>query len=137
LDGQAALQASMTTTNIDPRKDPASPLSKRSIYFDFNSDVIRDDYQTLIESRAGYLVAHKDTKVILQGNADGRGSREYNLALSQHRADAARKALSVVGVKAAQMEAVSFGEEKPRAVGDTDQDYAENRRVDIVYTDEE
>ncbi len=137
LDGQAALQGSATSNNADPRKDPASPLSKRSIYFDFDSDVIKDDYQPLIEAHAAYLIAHKDAKVILQGNTDARGSREYNLALGQRRAEAVRKALSVVGVSDAQMEAVSFGEEKPRAVGDTDQDYAENRRADIVYTDEQ
>jgi peptidoglycan-associated lipoprotein len=120
----------------DPRKDPASPLSKRSIYFDYDSDVVKDDYRTVIEAHAAYLVAHKDAKVTLQGNTDDRGSREYNLALGQRRAEAVRKALSVLGAGEAQLEAVSFGEEKPRAVGETDQAYAENRRADIVYSDE-
>jgi peptidoglycan-associated lipoprotein len=120
----------------DPRKDPASPLSKRSIYFDYDSNVVKDDYRSVIEAHAAYLVAHKDAKVVLQGNTDDRGSREYNLALGQRRAEAVRKALSVLGAGEAQLEAVSFGEEKPRAVGDTEQAYAENRRADIVYSDE-
>ena len=134
--GQASAEGSAPGQNVDPRKDPASPLSKRSIYFDYDSDAIKDDYQRVIEAHAAYLVAHKDVKVTLQGNTDARGSREYNLALGQRRAEAVRKALSVLGASSAQMEAVSFGEEKPRAVGDTEQDYAENRRVDIVYSDE-
>lgn len=120
----------------DPRKDPASPLSKRSIYFDYDSIVVKDDYRAVIEAHAAYLIAHKDAKVILQGNTDDRGSREYNLALGQRRAEAVRKALSVLGVGEPQLEAVSFGEEKPRAVGDSEQAYAENRRADIVYSDE-
>lgn len=120
----------------DPRKDPTSPLSKRSIYFDYDSNVVKDDYRAVIEAHAAYLVAHKDAKVTLQGNTDDRGSREYNLALGQRRAEAVRKALSVLGVGDAQMEAVSFGEEKPRAVGETEQAYTENRRADIVYSDE-
>ena len=120
----------------DPRKDPASPLSKRSIYFDYDSTEVKDDYRPVIEAHAAYLIAHKDVKVTLQGNTDDRGSREYNLALGQRRAEAVRKALSVLGVGEAQLEAVSFGEEKPRAVGETEQDYAENRRADIVYSDE-
>ncbi len=121
---------------VDPRKDPASPLSKRSIYFDYDSNVVKDDYRSVIEAHAAYLVAHKDAKVVLQGNTDDRGSREYNLALGQRRAEAVRKALSLLGVGDGQMEAVSFGEEKPRAVGETDEAYAQNRRADIVYSDE-
>ena len=90
----------------------------------------------MLEAHAGYLVAKRDARVILQGNADERGSREYNLALGQKRAEAVRKALSVLGVKEAQMEAISFGEEKPRNEADTEAAYAENRRTDVVYGDE-
>ena len=122
--------------NADPRKDPASPLSKRSIYFDYDSNVVKADYQAVIEAHAGYLLAHKDAKLALQGNTDERGSREYNLALGQRRAEAVRKALSVLGVGDAQMEAVSFGEEKPKATGHDEAAWAENRRVDLVYSDE-
>lgn len=121
---------------MDPRKDPASPLSKRSIYFDYDSFTVRDEYRTVIEAHAAYLMTRRKSRAILQGNADSRGSREYNLALGQKRAEAVRKALAVLGVQEEQIEAVSFGEEKPRAVGETEQDFAENRRTDIVYGDE-
>ena len=120
----------------DPRKNPASPLSKRSIYFDFDSFVVKDEYRPMLEAHAGYLMSKRDARVILQGNADARGSREYNLALGQKRAEAVRKALSVLGVNDAQMEAISFGEEKPRNEADTEEAYAENRRTDVVYGDE-
>lgn len=120
----------------DPRKDPASPLSKRSIFFDFDSFVVTDEYSPVLEAHAAYLVSKRDSRVVLQGNTDERGSREYNLALGQKRAEAVRKALMVLGVTDAQLEAVSFGEEKPRNEADTEAAYAENRRVDVVYGDE-
>jgi len=120
----------------DPRKDPASPLSKRSIHFDFDSYVVKDEYRPMLEAHAGYLLSKRDARVILQGNADERGSREYNLALGQKRAEAVRKALAVLGVSDAQMEAVSFGEEKLRNTGSTEEAHAENRRTDVVYGDE-
>ena len=120
----------------DPRKNPASPLSTRSIFFDFDSFVVKPEYRPVLEAHAGYLMAKRDSRVILQGNADERGSREYNLALGQKRAEAVRKALAVLGVSDAQMEAVSFGEEKPRNEGDTEEAYAQNRRTDVVYGDE-
>jgi peptidoglycan-associated lipoprotein len=120
----------------DPRKDPASPLSKRSVHFDFDSFVVKDEYRPMLEAHAGYLLSKRDARVILQGNADDRGSREYNLALGQKRAEAVRKVLSVLGVSDAQMEAISFGEEKPRNPASTEEAYAENRRTDVVYGDE-
>ena len=120
----------------DPRKNPASPLSKRSVFFDFDSFVVKDEYRPMLEAHAGYLMSKPDAHVILQGNADERGSREYNLALGQKRAEAVRKSLAVLGVKDSQMEAISFGEEKPRNEGHTDAAYAENRRTDVVYSDE-
>jgi peptidoglycan-associated lipoprotein len=120
----------------DPRKDPASPLSKRSIFFDYDSYVVKDEYRAMLEAHAGYLLSKRDARVILQGNADERGSREYNLALGQKRAEAVRKALAVLGVGEAQIEAISFGEEKPRNEADSEEAYAENRRTDVVYGDE-
>lgn len=120
----------------DPRKDPNSPLAKRSVYFDFDRFVVKDEYRPLLEAHAGYLMGKRDARVILQGNADERGSREYNLALGQKRAEAVRKALAVLGVNDAQMEAISFGEEKPRMEGSSEEAYAENRRTDVVYGDE-
>ena len=123
-------------TMADPRKDPANTLSKRSVYFDFDQYVVKDEYRPLVDAHAAYLNSHRDSRITIQGNADERGSREYNLALGQKRAEAVRKALSVNGVQDAQVEAVSFGEEKPRRTGTTEADYAENRRADIVYGDE-
>lgn len=133
LDGKQMDGSSYTG---DPRKNPASPLSTRSIFFDFDQFVVRDEYRPVLEAHASYLLSKRDARVILQGNADERGSREYNLALGQKRAEAVRKALAVLGVGDAQMEAVSFGEEKPRNEGETEEAYAENRRTDVVYTDE-
>lgn len=120
----------------DPRKDPASPLAKRSVYFDFDSYVVKEEYRSMLEAHAGYLRSKGDARLILQGNTDERGSREYNLALGQKRAEAVRRALSVMGVDNARLEAISFGEEKPRAMGNTEAAYAENRRTDLVYGDE-
>ena len=120
----------------NPLTDPASPLSKRSVYFEFDSFVIKDEYKSLIQAHAQYLKQNPKARTILQGNADERGSREYNLALGQKRADAVRKALEVLGVKDAQVESVSFGEEKPKATGHDEASWAENRRADIVYQGE-
>ncbi len=121
---------------VDPLKDPNSPLAQRSVYFDFDSSVVQNSYRPTLQAHAGYLTGHKDAKVTLQGNTDDRGSREYNLALGQRRADSVRKVLNVMGVPESQMEAVSFGEEKPKATGDNEAAWKENRRVDIVYQGE-
>jgi peptidoglycan-associated lipoprotein len=120
----------------DPRKDPASPLATREIFFDYDSYVVKEEYRPMLEAHAAYLMSHRDARLILQGHADQRGSREYNLALAQKRAEAVRKALAVMGVSDGQMEAVSFGEEKLRNEGLTEDAHAENRRVDVVYADE-
>ncbi len=132
----SALDGRQIDASGDPRKSPASPLSSRSIFFDFDSFVVKDEYRSVLEAHAGYLRARRDARVILQGNTDERGSREYNLALGQKRAEAVRRALGLLGVPDAQMEAVSFGEERLRNEGDADAAHAENRRADIVYTDE-
>lgn len=134
--GVGAGDVSGSALATDPRKDPSSPLSKRSVYFDFDSYVVKDEYRSMLEAHAGYLTSKSDARLILQGNADERGSREYNLALGQKRAEAVRKALAVMGVGNAQVEAISFGEEKPRNSGSNEAAYAENRRADLVYGDE-
>jgi peptidoglycan-associated lipoprotein len=136
LGSKATAGSSVDSYSGDPRKDPASPLSRRNVFFDFDSFIVKDEYRPMLEAHAGYLLSNRDARVILQGNADERGSREYNLALGQKRAEAVRKALAVLGVGEAQMEAVSFGEEKPRREGETEEAYAENRRTDLVYSDE-
>ncbi len=105
----------------------------RSVYFAFDSYTVDPRYQPTLQGNAQYLDNHPAAHVQLQGNTDARGSREYNLALGQKRADAVRKSLELLGVRPTQMEAISYGKEKPKALGNTPQDYAENRRVDIVY----
>ena len=113
--------------------DPKSILSKRSVYFDFDSYVVKNEYQSVVDAHSRYLNSHRNRKVIIQGNTDDRGGSEYNLALGQKRAEAVRKAMSLMGVSDDQMEAVSFGKEKPRATGNNEAAWAENRRADIVY----
>lgn len=117
----------------DPLDDPAGQLARRSIYFDFDQYTIKDEHKATLEAHARYLIANRARKVVIQGNTDERGSREYNLALGQKRAEAVRKALVALGVPDGQLEAVSLGEEKPRATGTDDAAMAENRRADLAY----
>ncbi|MCP1292512.1 MULTISPECIES: peptidoglycan-associated lipoprotein Pal [Chromobacterium] len=119
--------------SVDPLNDPNSPLAKRSVYFGFDSSSVDASGKPVVETHSAYLKQNADKKVIIQGNTDARGSREYNLALGQRRAESVKKAMEVLGAKESQLEAVSFGKEKPRATGNTDADFAENRRADIVY----
>jgi peptidoglycan-associated lipoprotein len=116
-------------------RDPNNILSKRNIYFDYDSDVVKSEYRALIEAHAKYLLAHGDAKVILQGNTDERGTREYNLSLGQRRSVAVKKSFNLLGVQDKQIETVSYGEEKatPNCAGEAcDKD----RRVDIVHDGE-
>jgi peptidoglycan-associated lipoprotein len=117
-------------------KDPNNILSKRSVYFDYDKDVVKEEFKPLVEAHAKYLQAHGDVKVTLQGNTDERGSREYNIALGQRRADAVKKAMNVLGVADKQIETVSFGEEKPRKECHEESCWQENRRADAVYQGE-
>lgn len=117
-------------------RDPAGPLAKRVIYFEFDSAVIATEFQPLIETHAGYLKANKEFKVILQGHADERGSREYNLSLGQRRSESVRQAMTLLGVPDEQMEAVSLGEEKPAVEGHDESAWKMNRRTEIHYQGE-
>ena len=121
------------STGLDPLNDPASPLAKRSIFFDFDSFVVKPEYQGTVEAHGKFLVANPNRRVTIEGHADERGSREYNLALGQKRADAVKSRLRLLGVPESQMESVSFGEEKPRATGSDEAAWAENRRADLNY----
>ncbi|AYH45770.1 peptidoglycan-associated lipoprotein Pal [Azoarcus sp. DN11] len=116
--------------------DPKNILSKRSVMFDFDSYVIKDEFRPLVEAHAKFLVQNPTMKMLIQGNADERGSREYNLALGQKRSDAVRKALTLLGAKEAQIESVSLGKEKPRCTESTEACYAQNRRGDMLYSGE-
>lgn len=119
--------------NVDELNNPNSPLAKRSVYFDFDSYAVKDEYQSLLQAHAQYLKTHPERHVLIQGNTDERGTSEYNLALGQKRAEAVRRALSLMGVPDSQMEAVSLGKEKPVAQGHDEASWAQNRRADLVY----
>jgi len=129
--GVASVDAS--TRPLDPLNDPSSPLAKRSIYFEFDSFVVKPEYQSVVEVHGKYLVANASRRVTVEGHADERGSREYNLALGQKRAEAVKSRLRLIGVAETQIETVSLGEEKPRATGQDEATWAENRRVDLNY----
>ena len=103
------------------------------VFFDYDSFVVRADARPVIESHARFLQANKQRKANLEGHTDERGGREYNLALGQKRAEAVRQALSLMGVPDSQLEAVSYGKEKPAAPGSAEADLAKNRRVEIRY----
>jgi peptidoglycan-associated lipoprotein len=117
-------------------RDPNSLLSKRNIFFDYDGFVVAPEYRALIEAHAKYLVANKSARVRIEGNTDERGSREYNLALGQRRADAVRRSLVLLGVSESQIETVSFGEEKPTVPGSSEEAWRANRRADLAYPGE-
>ena len=120
----------------NPLKDPNSILSKRSVYFDYDQNSVKEEFRPLVTAHGKYLSQNRSAHVTVQGNTDERGSREYNLALGQRRADAVKQMMTLSGATASQIETVSFGEEKPRANGKDEQSYSENRRADIVYRGE-
>jgi len=117
-------------------RDPNNILSKRSVYFEFDSFTVSDQYKPLIEAHARYLVTNRNARMTMQGNTDERGSREYNIALGQKRADAVRRMLTLLGAQDAQIETVSLGKEKPKNAGHDEAAWAENRRADMVYAGE-
>ncbi len=134
--GAASSGISGKSLGINPLKDPNNILSKRSIYFDFDKDEVKAEYRPLVEAHAKYLSANTGAKIMLQGNADERGSREYNLSLGQRRSVAVKKVMNVLGVNDKQIETVSYGEEKPQCADKTEACWAQNRRADIVYEGE-
>lgn len=114
--------------------DPKSPISQeRSVYFAFDDDTLDTQYLAIINRHGQYLAANPKVAIKVEGNADERGGPEYNLALGQRRAEAVVKALKLVGVKPEQMEAVSWGKEKPKATGHDEAAWSQNRRADLVY----
>lgn len=125
--------APVTATSNDLDAQTKGLLAKRSVYFDYDKFDVKPEFSTLVEAHGKNLLKNKSSKVVIQGNTDERGGREYNLALGAKRAEAVRRSLTVMGVPEAQIETVSFGKEKPKATGKTEEDFAENRRADIVY----
>lgn len=121
------------STMADELNNPNSPLAKRSIYFDFDSYEVKPEYQSILQAHADYLRLHPSRHVLIQGNTDERGTSEYNLALGERRSQAVLRTLETLGVPDAQIEAVSFGKEKPVALGHDEASWAQNRRADIAY----
>jgi peptidoglycan-associated lipoprotein len=118
---------------LDPFTDPNNPLSKKSVFFDFDSFLVKSEFQPVVEAHGKYLASTKNRRIVVEGHTDERGGREYNLALGQKRAEAVKQRLMLLGATDGQIETVSFGEEKPRAVGSNEEAWAQNRRADIVY----
>ena len=115
-------------------RDGAGPVGvSRIVYFDYDSYVIKPEFQSLIEAHARFIKASNNRKVMIEGHTDERGGREYNLALGQKRAEAVRRSLGLLGVPDSQVEAVSFGKEKPAAQGGTEDVHAKNRRAELSY----
>ncbi len=108
-------------------------LNQSSIYFEFDSDVIQPEYREILEAHADYLTSHRNPSLILEGHADERGTREYNLALSERRGMVVKRLLNLLGVPAARMRVISYGEERPYGRGHDEESWRLNRRVDIVY----
>ena len=131
--GQQPNPNAVAPVTVDELNNPNSPLAKRSVYFDFDSYSVKDEYQSLLQAHAQYMKSHPERHILIQGNTDERGTSEYNLALGQKRAEAVRNALKTLGVPDSQMEAVSLGKEKPMAQGHDEASWAQNRRADILY----
>ncbi len=117
-------------------KDPNNILSKRSVFFDFDKYDVKDEFKALVQAHARYLAGHRDAKMLIQGNCDERGSREYNIALGQRRSDAMKKMMALLGAQESQIESVSLGEEKPRCTEKTEDCWGQNRRGDMLYNGE-
>jgi len=117
-------------------RDPNNILSKRSIYFDYDKDVVKAEYKDLVAAHAKYVSTHPKAKMTLTGNTDDRGSREYNVSLGQRRSVSVKKSMNVLGAQDSQIETVSFGEERADTNCKNDACYAKDRRVDISYEKE-
>ena len=118
---------------VNTRNDPNNILSKRSVYYDYDEYAVKPEFRALLDAHAKYLRQHPGATVTIEGNCDERGSREYNLALGQRRAEGVQRLMVLMGAGSGQIEAVSFGEEKPKALGHDEQSWAQNRRSDLTY----
>jgi peptidoglycan-associated lipoprotein len=133
-EGATALGISEGTTyQGDPLADPVSPLANRVFYFEFDSSAIQEDDRPFVEAHGSYLAKHPDVTVTLEGHTDERGSREYNLALGEQRADAVRRLILLMGASEDQVQLVSYGEERPAVDGHDEGAWQLNRRVEIIY----
>ena len=132
-DTSGVADAGATVNDTDAMGPSGELLSKRIVYFDFDSSEIRADSQSVVAAHAQYLARNPAQKVRIEGHADERGSREYNIGLGERRGQAVRQALKLQGVADPQLSTVSYGEERPAVAGSDEQAYAANRRVEIVY----
>ena len=132
-DPRAVARVDTAPKAIDPLNDPNSPLAKRSIFFDFDRFEVKPEFNSTVEAHGRYLAANAARNVVIEGNADERGSREYNLALGQKRAEAVKSRLQLLGVSSNRMETISYGEERPRCAQHEETCWSQNRRADIVY----
>jgi peptidoglycan-associated lipoprotein len=140
LPGGAATPDSATSRGVSPvQADSSAGTSAgpanvpRIIYFDYDSYVIKPEFQNLIAAHARFLQANGNRNIVIEGHTDERGGREYNLALGQRRSEAVRRALGLLGVPDSRIEAVSFGEEKPVTQGSDETAFSQNRRAEIAY----
>ena len=120
-----------------PLDDPSSPLSQRTVYFAFDSSHIEEENRVIIEAHAMWLAQHPGASVTLEGHADERGTREYNVGLGERRASAVRQLLALTGASGGQIKTVSYGEERPAVEGHDESAWRFNRRVEIVYRNRE
>jgi peptidoglycan-associated lipoprotein len=111
----------------------ADLLAKRRVYFAFDSNAVDEENRAIVEAHAAYLAANKNVKVVLEGHADERGTREYNLALGERRAQAVERMVKVLGLTPDRIKTVTYGEEKPVAIDHNESAWALNRRVEIIY----
>jgi peptidoglycan-associated lipoprotein len=128
--GGASVSGGFAGAELD---DPASPLSQRVFYFDFDSNEIKPEYAAALAAHGRYLAAHPELQATVEGHTDQRGSQEYNLALGERRAEAVKRVLVLNGATAEQVQGVSYGEEKPAVEGSTESSWAQNRRAELVY----
>lgn len=129
-----AAESKVVQVVVPAHLDPQSALSKnRSVYFEFDDFSVKKEYVPVVENHSKYLTSNPKLSVRVEGNTDERGGREYNLALGQKRAEAVARAMKLMGSKDTQIEAVSFGSEKPKAAGHDEASWAQNRRADIAY----
>jgi len=133
---QAVPESKIATVTLPAYLDPNNPLSKqKSVYFDYDNFSVKDEYRPLLERHGNFLARQTAVAVKVEGNTDERGGTKYNLALGQKRAEAVVTALKLLGAKSSQLEAISWGKERPKATGHDEAAWAENRRVDLSYPD--
>lgn len=133
--GSSGAASGVAPVTIDPNaQNAAGPVGvARIVFFDYDSYTVKPEYQALIDGHARFLKANAQRRISIEGHTDERGGREYNLALGQKRSEAVRRALNLLGVNDNQVEAVSFGKEKPAAQGSGESVWAQNRRAEITY----